>query len=68
MANPPGPAVRPGTAATAGSGALQSYMDELPTDRLKAELGSYLAVLAQRRALQRRKAAGVDELQTFQRQ
>jgi uncharacterized membrane protein len=36
------------TAEKAGSGALQSFMDELPTDRLKAELGSFLGVLAQR--------------------
>jgi hypothetical protein len=36
------------TAQTAGNGALHSFMDELPTDRLKQELGSFLAALAQR--------------------
>ena len=35
-------------AETAGSGVLQSFMDELPTDRLKEELGSFLGALAQR--------------------
>ena len=32
----------------AARGVLQSVMDELPTDRLKEELGSYLGALAQR--------------------
>ena len=36
------------TTKTAGSGALHSFMDELPTDRLKEELGSFLGALAQR--------------------
>jgi len=36
------------TAEKAGSGTLQSLMNELPTDRLKEELGSYLGALAQR--------------------
>jgi uncharacterized membrane protein len=35
-------------AETAGSGTLQNFMDELPTDRLKEELGSFLGLLAQR--------------------
>jgi len=30
-----------------GRGVLQSFLDELPTDRLKEELGSYLGTLAQ---------------------
>jgi uncharacterized membrane protein len=33
--------------AQAGRGVLQSFVDELPTDRLKEELGSFLGVLAQ---------------------
>jgi uncharacterized membrane protein len=33
--------------AQTGRGVLQSFMDELPTDRLKEELGSYLGALAQ---------------------
>jgi uncharacterized membrane protein len=36
------------TTQTAGNGALHSFMEELPTDRLKQELGSFLGVLAQR--------------------
>ena len=36
------------TAETAGGGALQSFMDELPTDQLKQELGSFLGALAHR--------------------
>jgi len=33
--------------AQTGRGVLQSFMDELPTDRLKEELGSFLGALAQ---------------------
>lgn len=36
------------TAETARNGALQSFMEELPTDRLKQELGSFLGALAHR--------------------
>ncbi|HEY2077811.1 MAG TPA: SRPBCC family protein [Streptosporangiaceae bacterium] len=36
------------TAPAAGNGALHGFMDELPTDRLKEELGSFLGALAQR--------------------
>ena len=36
------------TARAAGNGALHSFMDELPTDQLKQELGSFLGALAQR--------------------
>jgi uncharacterized membrane protein len=36
------------TAQSAGNGALHSFMEELPTDRLKQELGSFLGALAQR--------------------
>jgi uncharacterized membrane protein len=36
------------TAQTAGNGALHSFMAELPTDRLKEELGSFLGALAHR--------------------
>jgi hypothetical protein len=36
------------TAETTGNGALQSFMEELPTDRLKQELGSFLGALAHR--------------------
>jgi uncharacterized membrane protein len=36
------------TAQAAHDGLLHSFMDELPTDRLKEELGSFLGVLAHR--------------------
>src|ERR1700739_1947780 len=36
------------TAQAAGNGALHSFMDELPTDQLKQELGSFLGALAHR--------------------
>jgi uncharacterized membrane protein len=36
------------TAQTTGNGALHSFMDELPTDQLKQELGSFLGALAHR--------------------
>ncbi|HEY2077799.1 MAG TPA: SRPBCC family protein [Streptosporangiaceae bacterium] len=36
------------TAQSTGNGALHSFMDELPTDQLKQELGSFLGALAHR--------------------
>jgi uncharacterized membrane protein len=36
------------TAQTAGNGALHSFVEELPTDQLKQELGSFLGALAHR--------------------
>jgi uncharacterized membrane protein len=36
------------TAQAAGHGGLRSFMEELPTDQLKEELGSFLGALAQR--------------------
>jgi uncharacterized membrane protein len=36
------------TAEKAGNGVLQSFMEELPTDQLKHELGSFLGALAHR--------------------
>src|ERR1700761_8859803 len=36
------------TTKTAGNGALHSFMDELPTDQLKEELGSFLGALGHR--------------------
>lgn len=36
------------TAQAARGGPLQSFIDELPTDRLKEELGSFLGAMAQR--------------------
>jgi hypothetical protein len=35
-------------ADTASGGILQNFMAELPTDRLREELGSFLGLLAQR--------------------